>query len=233
MVSSSPAAMSLQYQKITDAKIWYTIDFIKTLLQWSWLYSPQFSWHSSARSCCWTLMLIEKCTDQPLNMYMTTLKIRFWNNSHFLVTFEIKTVCIKNSRSKVNIILRKSTKNIPNMNRNQNHTFENISLLFRSLIFSRCGIIFFSVKFHDFVPFLLLTFPSSSLHPSVNNSLKIVTKGCNSLASVLFLLLFSLTPCLVRKLHSTLWGVSPRRVVAIFPLISLALHSSQIDRPHL
>ena len=116
---------------------------------------------------------------------------------------------------------------------NPNNTFENKLLLFMSLIFSKCGMIFFSVRFHDFVPFLLLTFPSSSLHPSVNNSLKIVTKGCNSLASVLFLLLFSLTPWLVRKLHSTLWGVRPRSVVTIFPFTSLALHSSQIDSPHL
>ena len=89
-----------------------SVDFIsniQTSLHWSWLYSPQFLWHSWAHSCCWALMLIERCTAQPLKY-----KWRHWeiasgtlSGAHFLVTFEIKTIGVKNSRSQVNVILGK------------------------------------------------------------------------------------------------------------------------------
>ena len=45
-------------------------------------------------------------------IHMTTLRNSFRNiisGSHFLVTFEIKTIRVKNSRSQVNVILRKES----------------------------------------------------------------------------------------------------------------------------
>ena len=80
----------------------------QTLLQESWWYNPRFPGHSSDHSCCWTWMLTEIYTCPPWkydDIDQNTLTIRHFRSPYFFVGFEIKTICVKNSRSQMNVIL--------------------------------------------------------------------------------------------------------------------------------